>query len=286
MSACKVYMPGGVNKDCSKFLKKLRMLLIVEAGTEFTTADLKLKATYTDEISTNLTMYALRLRNYNVTTDDPEVQTAGDGEKSVVQEFAPSLEAYGKLGPCDFKELLNTLDGGEFDVIPIDSEGNIMMTYVGDKSYGFSASVKAVQKGFADAGALADAFRIDVYFNDIEEFKQFNIVNPNFNPLTELFANMPMGYNITVNSYNGTNADVQLDKRCAEGTTGFDTAADWIVVETNASPAPTVTLVTDNGGGNYTVAVSLSAGEYALLQLRAPAATPFTSLSNIFQIEA
>jgi hypothetical protein len=92
--------------------------------------------------------------------------------------------------------------------------------------------------------------------------------------------------------YSAGNQGVQVNVRCGENKTGL-VAADFDESTTLSNVAvPAVTVVTDNGGGSYTLTVqkgsgpgNLAAGDVVFARVKVLSGSDVTHVSNWLRIE-
>jgi len=271
-------MPLGNNQDCIKFMQRAEQLVILEkGGYTLTSTNITSNAEITDIIQDDLKGYVLPLTGYTPNTPDATVEETPFGRGIITSQAAPRMTAYADLNPCDYRNLLKTLDGGLYDVLFLDNAGNIMYWQSGTSVYGFSANIWAITAGIPNPDALHEFYRLEFFFTSLPQFKEFRITKPSYNPLTELLLAMPNGLGINLNSYDGSDAIVYVADRCGAKKSGL-LLADFELVETNSTA--TITAVTETGtSGVYTVEISLTAGQYALIRVKKLSGTNVTDVS-------
>ena len=92
-----------------------------------------------------------------------------------------------------------------------------------------------------------------------------------------------MGLDIRKDSYNGSVAEVVISERCGDELAGL-LIGDFEIVSTNS--ASSITLVTDNGSGSYTVALALASGEWAKIRVNRIVSTITTDISGNIILDA
>ena len=283
MSLCSLTQPQGLNQDCLAYLSRADQLLIVEAGTTFALSSIKVKTNFVTAISEDLKAYVLQLSGYDVTSEDATVETTQFGEKLVTGQPPPSMTAYAKLNPCDFRNLLKTLKGGSYDVIFLNNDGSIMGTVSGANLKGFAARIWAVNRGLPSTDNLSQFYRIDISFTNKAQFDEFHVTLPSYNPLLELVAVMPNGLGIEEVSYDGTTAVVSVSKRCGDPLTGL-LVADFEIVD--QSGVATIVSLTDNTDGTYDLAIAMTAPAWMEIRVKEVSGSTVTDISWNLIIEA
>ena len=298
MQACNVLLPGGINGDCTVPLSELKNVLICDKDVKFSYTEKNVLSNWTNKIKQDLTIYAVAgIDSYNNTTDDPNIVTgAVSKSKTITNVPLPSYELFLKASFCDFKELINTLKGGNYGVYFELQDGTILGTldqsgtdigYFKPFFVNITANTKVLQE--TDS---TNAFRIYVnHINSRQLYNQF-ILEPTWDT-SELVEAMPIGLNMVATAaYSSGDQAVQINVRCASAKTGllvadFDESATLSSVDT-----PAVTAVTDNGGGSYTLTVqkgsspaNLVAGDYVTLRVKVLSGSDVTHISNWLRVE-
>jgi len=118
MSVCNALLSGGVNQDCLVALAEIKNVLVCDKDVSFSYANKETLANWTNLVKQDLTITVLPgLVNYSPTTDDPNIITgAVSKRKKKTNNPLPSFEFMLDVNACDFKEILNTLDGGTYGV--------------------------------------------------------------------------------------------------------------------------------------------------------------------------
>lgn len=282
MSLCSLTQPQGLNQDCLAFISRADQLLIVESGTSFTLANLKAKGEFETAIKVNLKAYVMQLVGYDVTSEDATIETTQFGEKLVTSQPPPSMIAYAKLNPCDFRALLKTLKGGSYDVVFLNQDGSIMGWVDGANFYGFTARIWAINKGLPSSDNISQFYRLDFSFTNKNQFDEFHVSLPNYNPLTQLLAVMPNGLGVQLNSYDGTTAVVSVTKRCGDAFTGLGSSDFEIISQSGSS---TISSVTDNSDGTYDLAIAMTTPAWMIIRIKKSSGATVTDISWNLTIE-
>jgi len=287
-NVCSVSLPGSINADCVAPMQKIKNVIILEPGTTFSSlSDFLNLSTWKAFVDTTLKAWIpVGLEGHENTTDDPEIQTSGQGGKFVANEPPPSLIAYLSMNFCDYKEVLNVLKGGTYEIIYELNDGSLYAYRAkGDNVIrGFKARINAVTKGFTDPAAIANFYRVMINHTSIDEFKNYVVAAPAaWTASLELVSYMPSGLNMMVTTpYSDPTVVVEIYDRCGDAKTGL-VLADFEIVETNAS-TKVITGVTDNSDGTYDIDIDatgtgLTASEYSIIRVK-KGAGPYTDLSN------
>lgn len=299
MSVCNAILNSGLNGDCQVAASEIKNVLICDKDTKFSYSDKDILTKWTDEIKQNLTISVLPgLVNYSPTTDDPNVITnAVSKAKSVNNNPVPSFEFMLDSNACDFKEILNTLEGGNYGVFfemqdgtiegHVDQSGNEIGYFKP-----FTAQVKSYTKGAQEIDSN-EAFKLYVNFKKYAQVKNYFLFNPAWG-VDELVEAMPIGLAMIKTAvYASGDQAVNIKVRCASGLTGL-VVADFEATtggKTNVS-TPAITAVTDSGGGNYLLTVqkdaspvNLVTGDLVTLRVKKLVSTDVTHVSGWITVE-
>jgi hypothetical protein len=298
MNECSPLLPGGINKSCVTDLKEIKNIIITTEAAYFTSlANAASVVQWKTKLQTDLSVYApLGINDYEPTTDDPNIVTMpATGRKAVTNTPVPSGIFRLMSNFCDYKELLNTLKGGVYRVILVDSNGNIYGTMTSAGYFkGFVCTINAITKGMP-LKEVANNFSLWVNFLNYDEFLAGVSMSLSWSPTIELTENAPVGLSmLATGAYSVTpgTITVQINTRCGTGYTGL-TAADFEVIESNNLASVAITTATDSGAGAYTLTIqkgsspiSLAAGDYVIIRVKKLATTVVTHLSSRLTINA
>jgi len=302
MLACNVLLPGGVNGDCQIPLSEVKNILICDKDVKFSYTAKNTLANWTTLInnsSTGLTIYAnIALDSYNNTTDDPNIVTGAVSKtKKITNVPLPSYEFFLETGMCDFKEILNTLQGGIYGIFYELQDGTILGTMdTSGTEVGyfkpFKCRLNAASKLLQEVDAT-NAFKLYVFHTNKQQlFDQF-IFEPAWDT-AELVDAMPIGLNMVKTSIivaaTAVQA-VQINVRCGDGKTGL-VAGDFEFSTTMSNVlTPNAGTFTEVGGGAYTIAIEkatstlIGTGDIVYMRVKLVATTTVTYLSNWIKIE-
>jgi len=298
MNACNVLLPGGINGDCSIPLSELKNAIICDKDVSFSYANKKVLSNWTALTQTGLTIYAVAaIDSYNNTTDDPNIVTgAVSKSKTVTNAPLPSFELFLESNMCDFKEVLNTVKGGNYGIFYELQDGTILGSIdTSGTEIGyfkpFQAKITANSKLLQETDATT-AFRVYVNHTRKQQlFDQF-IFAPVWD-VTEIVDSMPIGLNMVATAvYAGGDQTVHINVRCADNKIGL-IAADFETSTTMSNVStPAVSTVVDDGGGDYTLTVQKAAspvnivdGDYVYLRVKVLVSTVATYISGWIRVE-
>jgi hypothetical protein len=180
---------------------------------------------------------------------------------------------------CDYKEILGTLNGGNYGVIYELSDGSLLATKTTAGVYKpLSANLWAISKGIPLKGDVGNNFMAHVFHSNVAEFKNAVLISPAWDATFELSSVMPVGLGVSAAGVYDTAGDgdieVVISERCGDGYDGL-LVASFEVVESNDLDTPAVASVTDNGNGSYTVELqkgavpaNLDSGDYIMFRVK------------------
>ena len=298
MSVCNAILNGGVNKDCKTALSEIKNLIITDSDVSFSYTDKEVLTNWTDKIKQDLSIAVLPgVINYTPTTDEPNIKVgAVSKRKKKTNNPLPSIDFMVDMNACDFKEVLNTLDGGTYGVFfemqDGTIEGNIDQsgTEIGYFKP-FTATVDSFTKGAQEIDS-DEANKVYVFFEKYTQVKNYFLFSPAWS-VDELLEAMPVGVSMIKTAVYATgDQTVNVNIRCSTGYTklvvaDFEASASMSNVST-----PAITAVVDDGGGNYTLTVqkdgtpvNLVAGDIVVLRVNLLVTSDTTHLSGWVTIE-
>ncbi len=257
--------PAGLS-TCEFFIQKVKGFYFLQPGESIPVNLLSIASKFVEFLQVDpIKAFYLKVESYENTSDEPEVQTSGSGTKVVTQEFNPSATFFSNLNPCNYAHLLGTMKNRAMDVIPIYADGTYMATVVGDQAFGFSALVTASTPGLPIPDNIFGFYRFYLSFTNLAQFTNAPVTRPDgWLPLLDLPLAVPNGLSMQLISYDGADAEVIVTERCGDAMVGL-VLADFEIVDQNATT--TITAVTDNGEGSYTVSIALAADEWATIRV-------------------
>lgn len=298
MSVCNALLNGGLNQECQAAASEIRNVIITDKNVSFSNADKEDFSKWSVKIKQDLSIAVFPgLVNYSPTTDDPNIITnAVSKSKSINNDPIPSFEFMLDSNSCDFKEILQTLDGGNYGIWFEMQDGTIegwddqSGTEIGYFKP-FTAQVKAYTKGAQEIDSN-EAFKVFINFKKYNQVKNYFLFSPAWDS-DGLLEAMPVG--IALRKTVIFAADDQLVNakiRCADGYVGlivddFETSLTMSNVST-----PAVTAVVDDGGGDYTLTVqksvvpeSIVANDKVVLRVNKLSTLDTTHLSGWITVE-
>jgi hypothetical protein len=295
---CSAILAGGLNQECQAAASEIVNVIICSTTTKYSNSDKEDLTKWTDDIQQNNTMSVLPgLINYSPTTDDPNIITnAVSKAKSINNNPVPSFEFILDSNSCDFKEILQSYQGGNYGVFFEHSDGTIegwddqSGTDIGYLKP-FTAQVKAYTKGAQEIDSN-ESFKLYINFKKYSQVENYFMFSPSWS-VDSLLESMPVGIALRKTAiFAADDQTVSAKIRCASGYTGlvvadFETSATMSNVST-----PAVTAVVDDGGGNYTLTVqksvvpeSLTANDQVVLRVKKLSTLVITHLSGWITVE-
>ena len=251
----------------------------------FTATTVQAKATWKAKVDTNLDCYVAQLVGYTPEGGEVTTGTSGFGQTYVIRETPSGGVFHLKSSPCDYRELLTTVTGNSYGIALLLEDDSIMLWKDTDGTFRpFNAIAIAPAAGLPGVDNLHEYYKLHVYFQDVEEFRQFAVKKPTWKVLSSLWLAMPNGLNLSLDTHDNTTPVVSVYERCQDAFTGL-VAADFVIEEQSGSL--TISSVTDNSDGTYDVELSAAlaaAGDYVTLRVK-NGAGPYTDVSGLLRIE-
>ena len=265
---------GAGMSNCNKRMKKPVGILVSETGTVYTAAEL---ASFTKTKANLMTHDGIKslfipISEYKDTTDAPEIiKSPSLGTKGKFDDQLPSFTVYLDRSFDDYKSLFGS-DNALVSVELITRDGFRLMTPTADNGSftGFSM-LMAVNAGLPNMDAPMEAYPIEFFARDFEQFRNMEAIPMTNYGFTDLLNNTPVGLNARcMGEYNTTTGliDVQVKFRASDtgkaGITTFDILS--------SSTTGNVVTLTDGGAGSYSVSIlkattaKLEVGDYIWLQ--------------------
>lgn len=292
---CEAYFNGW--GECARLMEKMNGSALNQKGVTWTDTTAIDSTTWRGKIAAlveaDRTALMLPIHGFENTTDDVEIVTSPLGKKSVASKPIPSGIVYLDASICDYKTL-HDLEDTWFEFIPFFQDGTFWMTRKSDGTLkGFRCKV-ATKAGLPPEDKT-QSFPVYLMFDNYQEFENVYVFNPDFT-FNDLFDYSAVGLNIRITTaYTAGDVVVKITKRgTGDGLTGL-AVADFEVLKSNAEPTVAVTVVSDDGLGQYTLTIkkdndgtpaNLASGEYAVIQASDDDATYVTYLSPALKVTA
>ena len=284
MTLCRSGLPAGINLECLAYPSPVDNVIITDVDVSFTEATIKLLSSWKTEVQVNLDAWIpSMIEGYEVTTDDPTINTTGMGRKTMVRKPPPSAVMYIRSNICDFAEVLSTFKSNTVRVFHVLADGTIHGYKDRNSSnvYGFKAEISAATKGVPVPDTIENAFPLYINYMNYSEFEQQYAFTPEWSVISELPPAMPQGYSLSFVSGTQATATVVVNvfEQCGDAVTGLATG-DIEVIESTLTD-DTVASVTDNGDGNFDIAFTTAAlNQDIKFRIKETTATVVDAISN------
>lgn len=279
--------PQGVNQSCLPDMKRVEAILLMSDSQTFTNTTVVSRTAWENKVKQDLTIYMAKLDGYTPQGGEVQTQTTQFGRTLVTGETPGGGDFFIKSSPCDYRELLQTVDGSTYKVVFILRDGSFMMWQQDGTYYGFSADVIAPAPTIPASDNLTEFYKLSTYFKEVDEFRNMVVVKPNFNPLTVLWAAMPNGLSLVLNTHDNDDPVVIVRERCQDGVTGL-TYDDFEIVAQSGSRAFQNTGFSDDGAGVYTLDLDTAlaaAGDYVSFRVKNTTGSDVDDVSGIITLE-
>ena len=268
MASClTVRGPNGINPDCVKYIEAAENIIIWDAGVSFASLGaFKAEETHRVLIQESLTEYLpVGLKGYESTPGEVNKETSDfDGSSVVTFEGPPSVITDVQTNPCDWNELMAQLKGGGFRVgFVMKKTGDIMVSVNPDGTVkGFLGNLFAQSATLRPQGESFQSYKLMMDFQNVNEFRFFNLVEMPFNPTVELVSKMPLGLTmLAAGAYAVSDINVTVAERCAGPYAGTLTVEE-IESYDSVTGLPIDSFsssVVNNTGGSYTLTLEKNA---------------------------
>lgn len=289
--SCTVTAPGGANVNCKSYLSEANAAAIFDPSVTWATLqaldNIENIRTYLQESRTG---FVVEFNGTEPTAAEAVTETTGFGDNIITAENTPSLLAYAEMNACDFKEVLSAYKGGSYRVVFFLSDGNAILTEVGNEYGGFMTQVYAHRFGIPGRENQSQQYRITFNFLRGSEFDNYRVAPVNYSA-DDLFLLLPLGLQADVKTpyVSGTGiVELNVYTRCVPDSPKSG-ALTVEIVKTNSAATAVTGVATDNGGGEYSVTISadagqLAAGEYAEFILVSKTGNVYDEVSNKIKV--
>lgn len=288
----------GLSAECKALLQKVIGIEVTKPGTTSTAAEwVSLNANRLILADpTGMKGIAIDfVHGTEKTTDDPEIQTSNIGKKVKTFDFAPSLNGYANVSPCDYKTLF-AMEGQAFDIRLLLGGKMIMGTNQPDGTKKGFRGTLYYKYDIPNVDNTQQNNMVMVFFEDVEEFKNFYVDRAEFTA-GDLYGSVPSGITLSEKTaYIAGNVILSSKKRCTgELYEGFNASDRWnvLAVSEGVSDVLVTNAVNVNGDNTVTIKknasttpIDLEAGEYVIIQGFDDNTTYITYASDIFKVIA
>ena len=282
MSCIILRNPVGINPDCIKFLESAENIILWTSGQSFPNrGSFRSQESHRVKIQQELSEFIpVGLKGYESTPGEVIKETSDfDNSSQVTTEGPPSIILDIKTNPLDWNEQMAQLKGGGYRI-------GFIMKKTGDVF--ISVSPAGVVKGFignvfAQAvtlraqGESFQTYKLMIDFQDVNEFRNFDLIDMPFNPTVELVSKMPLGLTMrTAGAYAVSDINVTVTERDGTPYTGTLTVEEIESYDSiTGLPIDSFSSsVVNNTGGSYTltlekdaVPVTLVAGDFVTIRV-------------------
>lgn len=273
MTACTTQKNNGRNVDCVSFLKEAVAIAIGDAGTLTFDNEYALDnaENWRVKIQENETVSIFPINGAEVTPGEAQTETTGNGRTFVAGENTGNVIAYLDTNACDYKEVLKYFKGGNYDIMWLDADNNILGYDSGTSLDGYLAQLHAPNYGGVGSREnQSQMFKIMVnYINNSEQNSPF-IVNVGFT-LNTLNMYVPVGMKLVESTayVPGTGIIVMdIKKRCTDtkyDSSTLDAAIGEVINARGKADVSgiTVTPVWNAGTSKWDITIADGAGQLA-----------------------
>ncbi|MCK5344231.1 MAG: hypothetical protein KAR20_12545 [Candidatus Heimdallarchaeota archaeon] len=295
MGCITVRNPSGINPDCVQYIEAAENVIIFAAGVDFATVGaFQSLESHRVLIQESLTEYIpLGIKGYESTPGTLNKETSDfDGSSVVTFEGPPSIIMDIQSNPCDWNELMAQLTGEGFRIgFVMKKTGDVMVAVLADGSVkGFLANAFASSPTLRPQGESFQSYKLSLDFQNVQEFRQFNLISMPFNPTVELPTRMPIGLTMKqAGAYAVSDVNVTVFERCAGAYAGTPTVEE-IESYDSVTGLPIDSFsssVVNNTGGSYTLTlekdstpVTLVAGDWVIIKVATKTGSVFDYVSG------
>lgn len=285
---------------CNALLGKVKGVAITLKGTTFTDATIISDATWKTGIASatpaSRNAIILPLRVYENKSPEAEMTTSNLGKMDKTNDPPPAASLYLDTGAYDHK-YLHSLAGQKFDVVLFLEGGLVMATRKANNAVkGFRATLET-RAGLPLSDNTQQSYKIDLYFDSIDEFKNFVLFTPDWS-MDDLKDYVPVGVDLVplgdLSASTGVVSIGVYKRGTKQGLTGLVVADVTVLDSSGTAPVGSTTLV-EVGQGVYTLTINedvggsasaLDAGEWATIQVAKIVSTFITYQSQVEKITA
>jgi hypothetical protein len=253
---CGAFTGSGMS-SCNNRLKKPVGVLISQAGTSYTTAELASLTKTKANLMTHDSIVSLYIpiSEYKDNTDAPEIiKSPSLGTKGKFDDQLPSVTVYMDRSFDDYKSLFGS-DNSLVDVEFITKDGFRLMTpSSANGSYQGFRALMDVTAGLPNMDAPMEAYPINLHFRDFEQFRNMVAYPMSGYTAIDLSDSTPIGLNLTASGmYNTTTGKIDVQAKFRGSNTGKAGLTVFNVL--SSTTAANVITVVDNGSGSYTLTI-------------------------------
>jgi hypothetical protein len=190
---------------------------MVAGSSGYTAAELDNLATFKTVISEDNTAAVVYFDGTEPTQAEAQTETSGFGVSYITSENAPTLLGFAKTNACDFSDMLNSYNGGSYEVYLYDAGGNLLGT-ARELIYGYSTQVWAHAYGAVGRDNQTQQYRLTLNFLEAAEWRNPSVTPVNYS-LNDLLMLMPLGLKATpIVALAGDTGSTPVTVRCVENS--------------------------------------------------------------------
>ncbi len=287
--SCTALIPGGsARQGC--ITKQVTNIIPLYPGTTFANyLAAQNVETWRGLIQEDLHAYpTLPISNVSPTKPSTNKESDGSGAETTTRLSPGGAVVNLKTNACDFKEMLLSMQGGEYPVvIGLGADEILMYEKPSGVLTGFTGQITAIPTGMPGKDAKMEEFQLDINWQDIEEWKNYRIIKLPFF-ISELVELTPTAIDAKlVTALSSTSITYHITQRCSD-VAETDTFTAEVLSSNVDVPAVTVSA---GSAGDYiltvekdTIPVVLAAGDYIKIRLVKMSTDVYTKISQIITL--
>ncbi len=301
MSCIAVRNASGINPNCVKYIEAAENIIIWTAAASFASkAAFKSLEIHRVKIQESLSEFLpVGIKGYESTPGTVNKETSDfDGSSVVTYEGPPSVIMDIQTNPADYNEMMAKFQGGAYRIgFVMKKTGDVMVPIFPDGSIkGFLGNVFAQAPTLRPQGESFQTYKLSIDFQNVNEFRSFELVDMPFNPTVELPSRMPLGLTVrAAGSYAASDINVTIETRdgtpyagtvVVEEIESFDSVTGLPIDSFSSS-------VVNNGAGSYTLTlekdstpVTLVTGDFVLLRVATKTSDVYDYVSGDLLVNA
>ena len=275
-------MPGGLAKFCHQPIGELKGMVVIAESLRSTFCSL-----LTEDVATKINaaiaagnaIYLDDISDYENATADRNKVTFQNTSSHYTNKPKPEFTVYGNFNWNEVQSIVPTFKNGCYGVFFITKENLILGESVEDYFNPFSVRIDGQVKGIVK-GDIDKSNMLSVFFNDAESIETSLLIELSEHPNSFILSQMAGTRILPISG--GSAIDFQLYTADGEGLEGI-AAADLEIVKQSVGTDITIGVLTDNGYGYYSVAVS-NAGQAGFIYVRHKKAATYVSSPVKFNV--
>ena len=299
MSCITVRNPSGINPDCIKYLEAAENIILWTSGESFANRGaFRSQESHRVKIQEGLSEYVpVGIKGYESTPGEVNKETSDfDGSSVVTFEGPPSIVLDIQTNPLDWNEQMAQLQGGVYRVGFIMKKTGDVFVSVSPAGVvkGFIGNVFAQAVTLRAQGESFQTYKLMIDFQQVSEFRNFDLIDMPFNPTVELVSKMPLGLTMkTAGSYSASDINVTVTERDGTPYTGTLTVEEIESYDsvTGLAIADFSSSVVNNTGGSYTLTLeknltpeTLVAGDFVTIRVATKSTLVYNYVSGELSI--